>query len=405
MNLPDHNYGWSMGCPVCSDEPVPPVACDPGEPIRGEYVWNNANDFGALISWGEQVEPIGEWLYYDDGTYATSVGAGGTLYWGSMFPASALTPYAGCSLTQVAVCSSYPCTATLNVYYGGTNAPATLVHSQNVTFSGNNDFDEFTLSAALPLDGENLWITFYQSGESYPADACNDTGDANNRWVSVDGNSWMDLATAGLPGYGWMIRGYVTNMAKGGEVVALNPFKGNVGGELNHTAVVSIPTSQSFMNRAEIVKYNIYRSTDNINYELIASVDAHDGTTYYEYFDATAAGLYYYQVRALYSNGCESEPAASEANPANNYVIVVVTSVAENGEIALYPNPTNGNITIQAQNMNRITVVSVLGQVVYDAEVDGDEYHINMAQFNAGVYMVRIATENGVSTQRVTVVK
>ena len=55
--------------------------------------------------------------------------------------------------------------------------------------------------------------------------------------------------------------------------------------------------------------------------------------------------------------------------------------------------------------MNRITVVSVLGQVVYDAEIDGDEYHINMAQFNAGVYMVRIATENGVSTQRVTVVK
>ena len=80
-------------------------------------------------------------------------------------------------------------------------------------------------------------------------------------------------------------------------------------------------------------------------------------------------------------------------------------AVAENGEIALYPNPTNGNITIQAQNMNRITVVSVLGQVVYDAEIDGSEYHINMAQFNAGVYMVRIATENGVSTQRVTVVK
>ncbi|MCQ2304393.1 MAG: choice-of-anchor J domain-containing protein, partial [Bacteroidales bacterium] len=44
MNLPDHNYGWSMGCPVCSDEPVPPVTCEPGDPIRGEYVWNNAND-------------------------------------------------------------------------------------------------------------------------------------------------------------------------------------------------------------------------------------------------------------------------------------------------------------------------------------------------------------------------
>ena len=159
------------------------------------------------------------------------------------------------------------------------------------------------------------------------------------------------------------------------------------------------------MNRADIVKYNVYRSADNANYELIGSVDAVEGQTYYEYYDATAAGMYYYQVRAEYSDGCESEPAASEANPANNYVIVNVTSVAENGEVALYPNPTNGNITIQAQNMNRITVVSVLGQVVYDAEVEGDSQIINMAQFNAGVYMVRIATENGVSTQRVTVVK
>ena len=79
------------------------------------------------------------------------------------------------------------------------------------------------------------------------------------------------------------------------------------------------------------MKYNVYRSSDNVTYELIGSVDAIDGTNYYEYYDATAAGLYYYQVRALYSNGCESEPAASEANPANNYVIVVVTSVAENG--------------------------------------------------------------------------
>ena len=51
--------------------------------------------------------------------------------------------------------------------------------------------------------------------------------------------------------------------------------------------------------------------------------------------------------------------------------------------------------------MNRIAVVSILGQVVYDAEIDGDEYHINMAQFNAGVYLVRIVTENGTLQGRI----
>ena len=43
--------------------------------------------------------------------------------------------------------------------------------------------------------------------------------------------------------------------------------------------------------------------------------------------------------------------------------------------------------------------------MVYDADVNADELELNMAQFNTGVYVVRIVTENGVSTQRVTVVK
>ena len=62
-------------------------------------------------------------------------------------------------------------------------------------------------------------------------------------------------------------------------------------------------------------------------------------------------------------------------------------------------------MTIQAENMNRITVVTVLGQVVFDTELDGNEYVLNMAQFNAGMYMVRVYTENGVAVKRVTVMQ
>jgi len=62
-------------------------------------------------------------------------------------------------------------------------------------------------------------------------------------------------------------------------------------------------------------------------------------------------------------------------------------------------------VKIEAEGMTHITVVSVLGQVVYDADVNGDEVELNMAQYTAGVYVVRIATETGVSTHRVTVVR
>ena len=71
----------------------------------------------------------------------------------------------------------------------------------------------------------------------------------------------------------------------------------------------------------------------------------------------------------------------------------------------LYPNPTNGNVTIEAEGMQRLTVVNELGQVVYDAEVNNDTETLNMSQFGVGVFMIRIYTENGVGVKRVSVIR
>ncbi len=107
-------------------------------------------------------------------------------------------------------------------------------------------------------------------------------------------------------------------------------------------------------------------------------------------------------MTAVYDNECESEPAAAYDDPSVNYVSASVDAVGENnGNVVLYPNPTKGNVTIEAAGMSRITVVSVLGQVVYDTEVNADTYTLNMAQFNAGMYMVRVYTEEGVTVKRV----
>jgi hypothetical protein len=83
-----------------------------------------------------------------------------------------------------------------------------------------------------------------------------------------------------------------------------------------------------------------------------------------------------------------------------------VTGIDENSDkVALYPNPTKGNVTIEANGMSRITVVSMLGQVVFDTEISDNVYTLNMSQFNAGMYMVRVYTEEGVAVKRVTVMQ
>ena len=74
-------------------------------------------------------------------------------------------------------------------------------------------------------------------------------------------------------------------------------------------------------------------------------------------------------------------------------------------KVSVYPNPTMGSITIQAQGMNRITLLNVLSQVVYDAPTVGDLQVLDLGQYNAGIYLVRVVNENGVCVKQVSVVK
>ena len=71
----------------------------------------------------------------------------------------------------------------------------------------------------------------------------------------------------------------------------------------------------------------------------------------------------------------------------------------------VYPNPTKDNLNIVAENMTRISIINALGQLVYDAAVDSDNEVVDMSQYESGMYMVRIMTENGMTVKRVTVVK
>ena len=73
-----------------------------------------------------------------------------------------------------------------------------------------------------------------------------------------------------------------------------------------------------------------------------------------------------------------------------------------NASVAVYPNPTTENLNISALGMTHITMLNTLGQVVYDAKVDGNTTTLDMSQYQAGIYMVRVTTANGESVKLVT---
>ena len=392
---------YAMSCPEVAI--VGEVTCQAPENLEGDYLWTE-EAFGALISWTYGEEPVppvqAQWYFYDNGNNEDAIGTGGgQFWWGVMFPAGS---YAGGQVIKVAMYDYMAMTGTVTIYNDGSNAPSNAVGTANVTLTGSEDFVEFEFATPVNINpAKNVWVVFYnQSGATYPASVCANTGDANGRWVSLDGSTWEDLMSYSLP-YTFMVRAYIGGAKGEVTMITTEPMVGE-GGTLTTAGEgfgMAASANTMLSNRDfEPIYFNVYRDG-----AVIATVPF-DGEYEYGYFDEIAIGNYDYQVTAVYDNGCESDFALTPDLMAN-YVNVTVTAVEEIDNVNLYPNPTQGSVTIEAPGMTHITVVSVLGQVVYDADINADNTKLHLGQYQAGVYMVRINTESGVSVKRVTVVK
>ena len=421
--LPDNNYYYAMSCEECEEAP----ACESDIEIHGEAL--TATD-QSKIWWGE-IPAMDEWFTYDpeELQFVGGVGVDSTgsipYYVGCMYPAAMLADYVGGYIDEVAYLDGgEPDMAgniEIQIYLGGDGQPGTLVSSTQTVITGNEPALVSTvLDTPVLIDGtQNVWVMFYCPAFEGPVamPLIEDCGDPNSGWLGAMG-MWFTLNGQGIP-YSYAEIVHVGGGAKSGYIANNSQFggqaqfeMGNRSGNLNVFPVE--PKSFNIgrlTNRydSEVVKYNIYRSTEATSgYELIGSLDYVEGQTYYEYIDTPATSNdYYYRVRTVYADGCESMPALNADNYDEDYVLIAVNvGVNENdSKVNLFPNPTNGNVTIQAEGMSHITVVSVLGQIVYDVDVNADEAILNMAQFNAGMYMVRINTENGVVVKRVTVMQ
>ena len=377
----DGSY-YSMSCEECEGGEV---TCTADFTINGEYFWNTADDFGARLWWGEggddPTPPTPGEAFFDDFEAGDFVG------W------TAIRNGDGNEYTDWRVVNSE------TLFQSGpipAHSGSHVVMSRSWNSSAFN-VDNWLISPQVSLAGMlSYWVMddgqYHEHYDVYVSTTTDDIaaftllyapGNASDNWTEHT----VDLsAYAGQMGY---------------IAFRLNDY------DQDYLFIDDVTIGNRSGARSDVVLYNIYRSTDNVNYELIDTVEAEAGVTAYEYIDNTAeAGVtYYYQVTAVYDNDCESTPALVEGST-NDYVVIGVTSIDENtGKVALYPNPTSGNVKIEANGMRHITVVSSLGQVVYDADVNADEMDLNMGQFTTGVYVVRIVTESGINTQRVTVVR
>lgn len=311
----------------------------------------------------------GNWLHYDNGTYAERIGLtfDGTSFepfkWAIMLPASDMAQYAGQKITKVSFYDAEAFDGEVEIYEGGSTEPGTLLYSQEFSGNGSNDFKEIALNEAVEISGnKNVWLVFCNLNGNQPAAGCADQNNPNGRFIYHQDYGWLDLMYVSYPAYTWMIRAYVEEQ----EVPVIN----------------------------EVIGAILYR-----NGELISPL-----VTDEHYIDIQAKAGDEYTLRVVYA-GQKDMLHYFMACPQTAKIDNVAISENSDNVICIYPNPTKTYLNIEAENMTHISIANTLGQIVFDKEVGSDMETIDMTQYNSGVFFVRITTENGVVVKRVSLEK
>lgn len=379
---------YSMACEVTISVTFP-AFCDPPTKLYAENYLDDNDEYGALVSWGERPEPVEAWLHYDNGHYKNALGGVDepVVFWSIRFDAESLVDYQGTTIRKVALFDVGEGSYQLWVYKGGDTAPRTLMHSQNMILTGSNAWHEESIVPPIGIpENEPVWIVVGQQGLSRPAAVCADMDNPDGRWVSLNGVDWTDLHTYNMH-YTWMLRAFVSDRL--GRILPLS----NDNYSLQH--------------------YNLYRSYDNADYQQIATVPAIEGQQYYQYRDVLVDETherFYYKLTAVYlsdeNEECESDYAGSLADPNRDYVMVddAWDVPGNQGEaVELYPNPTEGRLTIKASGMQQVSLFNAIGQRIKTLQVNADSLTLDVSTFGSGVYLLQITTQGGTFSRRLIV--
>lgn len=179
-------------------------------------------------TWGDEMS------YSENNEYVSSIGAGGNITWGVMFPAQ----YMGGRnyLSQVKMYVSYAGTYTVDIYQGGESNPQTLLRSQTFTANTTEQYVTVDILGGVQLDTtQSLWVVLTNDNVSYPAAGCAYVGDPNGSLVYYN-NVWSPVyeLNSSLE-YTWMIKAVTSATAPAFDFAIEGPTAGMSNTELTYS--------------------------------------------------------------------------------------------------------------------------------------------------------------------------
>ena len=76
-----------------------------------------------------------------------------------------------------------------------------------------------------------------------------------------------------------------------------------------------------------------------------------------------------------------------------------------NNTVDIYPNPSNGNFSVMSHFDGRVDIVDVTGKLIHPGVVvkANQMIEVNMPELSAGVYFVRLYSNNSMTTERIVI--
>jgi hypothetical protein len=287
------------------------------------------------------------------------------------------------------------------VYEGGESAPTNTVEVEitggsnlttiNLTFEDQADFDlTFGDWTALDVDGASTYgfegITFPHSGEPMAFIAFNPLA--------------TTPAVTGMTAHGG---------ARFGASFAANPAPNNdwlisPQIDLGINPAISMWV-KSYTSQYGLEKYNILVSTTDMNPSSFTLLEGPlsapaDDWAYVTYsLDAYVGQQVYVAIQ------CVSNDAFVFMVDDISISFITATNdipVVEN--LMVYPNPSNGILNVKGDSkFNKVQLVNLAGQVVYESNVTANETAINTSNITKGLYMLNITSDLGVVTRKVSI--
>jgi hypothetical protein len=138
--------------------------------------------------------------------------------------------------------------------------------------------------------------------------------------------------------------------------------------------------------------YNVYYSFEGGAFELL---DFTTSTTYTH--EDPGYGEHCYYVTAVYDEG-ESEPTDTECE--------TLVGLEDNlvAQTQIFPNPATSVVNIKSDyTISNLVIYNFAGQLILNEQVSSSNHTVNVSNFNPGVYIFQIDTDQGRLTERIVI--